>query len=118
DEHADPLPGDGRWWSYVVALIVSHSSIGGSMAADNLTTEWHLTPTGWVRGTTRFFSAVQGEEISAPTNRVLTVETLIYQRSGWSAEERSVSDIWKSKTVSAEQIEDLRQKYPLPFKLR
>ena len=50
------------------------------MAEDNLLTEYHLTPTGWVQATERFFRRVsQDGEVKRPKDAVETWERHIYE---------------------------------------
>jgi len=85
------------------------------MAVDDCRTEYHLTPNGWVIGTSYFFSNVDGKEIAPPEDRVLTVVGRIYQRSGWSPEERSLREQWRSPNISASDLARLTEKFPCPF---
>jgi len=85
------------------------------MAADDLKTERHLTPSGWVAGTSRFFGTVQGDEVERPSDAVATFIDQIYQRSEWSAEERRHWLEWKAPDVSAEVYEALLDKFPAPW---
>jgi hypothetical protein len=48
------------------------------MAVDDLETEYHLTPTGWVTGTSYFFGKTK-EEIAPPSDRLVTMVERIYQ---------------------------------------
>jgi len=84
------------------------------VAEDNLKVEFHLTPGGWVRGTTRFFNNVQGEEVARPPDAVETCELHVYQASPWSKEERSWRQVWKLEQSSDAEIEKLHEKYPQP----
>ena len=84
------------------------------MAVDDLTTEYHLTPDGWVTGTERFFRDVVGEEIERPCSAVETWEYRIYQRSQWSGEERSCRMIWHDAAVPQTEREELRSRFRRP----
>ena len=57
------------------------------MAADDHRVEYHLTPTGWVKGTSRTFGRINGEERPRPVDAVETWEEHIFQRSTWSRDE-------------------------------
>ena len=46
------------------------------MAADNLLTEYHLTPDGWVKGTERQFRTIVGKEVERPQNAMETSTTI------------------------------------------
>ena len=83
------------------------------MAVDNLETEWHLTPDGWVAGTSRFFGKPDKDgEIVPPGNRVETWLSRTYQRSEWSSEERTWRLIWFDPAVSEGERDALRGKHP------
>lgn len=56
------------------------------MSLDHLETEYHLTPNGWIQGTSLFYG--KGETVPPPPDRVLTLVELIEQASGWSREEK------------------------------
>jgi hypothetical protein len=86
------------------------------MAIDDLETEYHLTPSGWVEGTERYFGDIQ-RNVDPPADRVLTMVGRIYQSSGWSPEDRSIREEWRSPTISDADLNALRQKFPCPFRL-
>jgi len=41
---------------------------------DRVSTEYHLTPDGWVAGIDFYFDKPQGRIVDPPSNRVLTIE--------------------------------------------
>jgi hypothetical protein len=84
------------------------------VAEDDRKTEYHLTPRGWIRGTIRFFSHVQGAEVARPADAVATFQDRIYQRSGWSPEERSFEEIWRSDKTNDPELEALMRKFKRP----
>ena len=84
------------------------------MASDNLWTEYHLTPHGWVEGTERFFQNVT-KKVERPQDAVETWQQHIYQRSDWSPEETTVSMIWHDPSKSEEERKHLRDKFPRRF---
>lgn len=84
------------------------------MAVDDFKTEYHLTPNGWIEGTTRFFSHVQ-KHVDAPTDRLLTVEERVYQSSGYSPEEISSEEIWR-RPGSDKEIAELLARFPPPYR--
>jgi len=86
------------------------------MAADDCSTEYHLTPKGWVIGTSYFFSNVNGKEIAPPIDRVLTLVGRTFQRSAWSPDERSLSEQWRSPIASDIELAELQRKFPCPFR--
>ena len=61
---------------------------------DNYSTEHHLTPDGWVYGTSRYFGNVQGEEVERLQNAVETWEHRVTQASGWSREDHRTRRLW------------------------
>ena len=85
------------------------------MAEDNLLTEYHLTPTGWVQGTERFFRRVsQDGEVKRPKDAVETWERHIYQRSMWSRESYSVNRVWHDESVPEPDRKELRSRLGMP----
>jgi hypothetical protein len=85
------------------------------MAEDRTSTEYHLTPHGWVTGTYRYFDAVQGEEIQPPPDRVETIEVTSEQASGWSKTCSYSTSIWKSSHISETELDALYKKFPKKF---
>ena len=83
------------------------------MADDDLETEYHLTHSGWQQGTVFFFRHTK-QLISPPVDRVLTLVHRLYQRSGWSPEEISVREIWRSPEVTDDDLLNLRKRFPFP----
>jgi hypothetical protein len=81
---------------------------------DRQTTEYHLTPNGWVTGTYGTFGHVRGDERPRPIDALETWEFEVYQKSGWSREERNWDRTWKDPNVSDECIADLHVKFPFP----
>ena len=76
------------------------------MAYDNLETDHHLTPRGWVDGDSRFFGKTDvSREI--PKDRVLTLTHKTYQQSAYSREERSVRTTWRHPSIGASEIATL-----------
>jgi hypothetical protein len=79
------------------------------MAADDLKTEYHLTPDGWVTGTSKFFGNIDAAgEIPRAENAVETWEKHIYQRSQWSSEEVTSAMIWHDPSVPELERDALR----------
>ena len=61
-------------------------------------TEWHLTPDGWRRGSTR----VQGKGntwADEPEDRVLSYVYKEVERDGAAEPQRSAEETWRSKTA-------------------
>lgn len=83
------------------------------MAVDDLKTEYHLTPNGWVTGTSYFFGKTK-KEMPRPSDAILTMVDHTYQSSRWSAEENSWTERWRAAGVTDEQIAELQRKFPKP----
>ena len=83
------------------------------MAVDRVNTLYHLTPRGWIAGSTD--SMWGNSTIEPPTDRVETWEHDIYQSSGYSPEERSWDMVWSSPDVSTEDRNALHEKFPHPL---
>ena len=84
------------------------------MAEDNVFTEYHLTPPGWVKGTERYFRDVAGGEVERPQDAVETWERHIYQRSMWSQEQYRVRIVWHDESVGEPNRKELRSRFGMP----
>ena len=83
---------------------------------DDLKTEYHLTPDGWVTGTHRCFGKISdGNEVERPQNAVETWERHIVQRSRWSPEEKSARMLWYDASVPKAEREALNARFTRPF---
>ena len=72
------------------------------MEWDDYREDFHLSPKrGWKIG-------------APPADRVLTMERHIYQRSGFSQEETTWSEKWRSKKISDKDLAKLLKKFPRP----
>ncbi len=80
------------------------------MAVDRVNKLYHLTPLGWIAGSTD--SMWGNSTIEPPPDRVKTWEYEIYQSSGYSPGERSWDMVWSSPNVSAEDRNALHEKFP------
>jgi hypothetical protein len=86
---------------------------GIEMAVDREEQEYHLTPNGWVIGSTKsMFTGTTPRPI--PGDRVLTLIHKTLQSSRFEPETRTVVEIWRSPE-SDEKITQLRAQYPPPF---
>jgi hypothetical protein len=80
------------------------------MSYDDYEVEYHLTPTGWKRGTSYYYGKTQ-QEIEPPSDRVLTVVKEVTQSSGWSREEVSWGTKWKSNETPSDAVDALVAKF-------
>ena len=85
------------------------------MAYDRYSIEYHLTPRGWIEGTTTYFGTVD-REVALPADRVETWLKDVEQSSGWSPEDVSWSRTWRDPTKTDDEIKALRAKFPAPHK--
>ena len=85
------------------------------MADDDLRTEYHLTPDGWVNGTSWYFRRISGNEVERPQNAVETWVSHIYQRSMWSPEKKTKLMLWHDASVPEAEREALRARFTSPF---
>ena len=53
------------------------------MSFDDWTSEHHLTPNGWVKGTYKYYGKVQDEAVARPPGTIETWEEHCHQTSGW-----------------------------------
>ena len=70
------------------------------MSADRYEQEYHLTPAGWQKGTFFFYGKAQ-TVIPVPFDRMLTIVKEVEQASGWSPEEISWREDWRSANAAA-----------------
>ena len=85
------------------------------MAFDQWTEEQHLTPDGWVKGTSTHFGKVTSGEVTRPADAVETWKEDAYQKSGWGREEASHRCIWYDSSKSEAERDRLRALFPSPF---
>lgn len=65
------------------------------MAASDEWTEWHLTPVGWVAGSSKIdFQKVKAVE--TPPDRVMTCKYSEYMSSGFSELKKGTEVVWQS----------------------
>ncbi|MFY9074325.1 hypothetical protein OZZ08_05110 [Malaciobacter mytili] len=78
------------------------------MSASNEWTEWHLTPRGWEKGSSKIdFQGTTTKD--APVDRVITYCYSEYQSSGFGGVDKGSKIIWSSEDT--EQIDTLTSKY-------
>jgi hypothetical protein len=82
---------------------------------DHWTQQYHLTPSGWQKGTYRFFGKIRGDEIPRPVEAVETWEQGCKQASGWSREEYKQCFVWSSSEVSDDEKIALPERFKSPF---
>lgn len=82
------------------------------MAYDRYEVEYHLTPAGWVAGTTSDMG--REEKVDPPSDRVETWLYRMKQSSGWSPEDRDWRLIWTHPTMSSDARIALRRSFPPP----
>jgi hypothetical protein len=80
------------------------------MSYDDYEVEYHLTPSGWMVGTSYFYGKAQ-QEVQPPSDRALTVIRQVAQASGWSREEVSWSTKWESPDTPPDVLKSLIAKY-------
>lgn len=85
------------------------------MSADDWSDEYHLTPNGWVKGTSKYFRKVQGEDVPRPPSAVETWEEHCNQRSMWSGDDYSYELLWRDTNVPEAEGVALRERFPSPF---
>lgn len=83
------------------------------MSADDFAEEFHLTPSGWMRGTTRFYGKIT-KKVSPPKDRVQTWNRHAVQSSAFSSEEVDWKILWSDESVSEASVARLLKKYPRP----
>jgi len=76
------------------------------MSYDRYEREYHLTPTGWKLGNFSFYGKVD-EPVDAPADRVLTMVKEVEQSSGYSPEDVSWREEWRSADVSRTEVNHL-----------
>jgi hypothetical protein len=85
------------------------------MSYDSSYHEFHLTSSGWIRGTS-YFSDEMPKEIIPPEGRIETWARTMRQQSGWSKENVYWKCIWKSSNHSDEERKTVRDNFPKPFR--
>jgi hypothetical protein len=80
------------------------------MSYNDYEVEYHLTPSGWKRGTSYYYGHAQGT-VEPPPDRVHAVIRHEKQASGWSREEVS----WGAKWTSSGTSEDVLNSFIAEF---
>lgn len=83
------------------------------MSADDVTFEFHLTPMGWVDGTTRSYG--RGTASPRPADAVETWEEHQTQSSVFAPTYCSRRCVWADEAVPQAERDALRSRFPSPF---
>ena len=83
---------------------------------DRTSREYHLTPSGWVSGTYRYFDTIEGKEVARPSSAVETWVREMRQASMWSREENSERRIWHNESIPQVELDELRSHFPAPWR--
>jgi hypothetical protein len=83
------------------------------MSADDFAREFHLTPSGWISGTTRFYGHIQ-TKVAPPKDRIQTWNRHARQSSPFSQDEVEWSMLWSDEKTSSASLARLLKKYPRP----
>lgn len=85
------------------------------MVHDDVRTEYHLTPEGWVTGTHRYFGRISGNVVARPRNAVETWEYRLFQPTIYEAKQLSTAMLWHDESVSETERDALRDRFVSPF---
>jgi hypothetical protein len=88
---------------------------GELMSYNDWTREYHLTPRGWINGTSTHRDSVRGAEVARPDDAVETWEEHGDQHSGWSREMRASRLIWFDAQRSEDARDAMRGRLLSPF---
>jgi hypothetical protein len=80
---------------------------------DDYTVEYHLMSHDWIKGRTAYMGALKGVAVQ-PDGCLVTVVQHTYQASGYSKEQITCVESWRSAEAPALDLEKLLEKYPLP----
>ncbi len=80
------------------------------MSYDRYEREYHLTPSGWMLGTFYFYGHTE-KLIPPPSDRLLTIVKEVEQSSGYSPEDISWRQEWRSPDATDAQIAQLQKKF-------
>jgi len=78
------------------------------MSADHYEIEYHLTPGGWITGTSYYYGKAD-EVVDPPVDRVLTIKKEVTQSSGYSPEDVSWDELWRDPDI--QNVDALVVKY-------
>jgi hypothetical protein len=83
------------------------------MSKGHTETEYHLTPQGWLKGSSWVYGA-KTEDVPAPSVRVESWIEEIDDPSGGAAPKVSWRRIWESDSATQHAKVELRHRFPLP----
>jgi hypothetical protein len=83
------------------------------MSVDDWSQEHHLTPSGWVKGTYKYYG--KGTAIPRPADAVETWEEHCTQSSAFSREHYTHAKLWSDPNISETERRALVDKFPPPF---
>ena len=69
------------------------------MSASDEWAEYHLIPTGWVKGSEQWDGGKKA--VAPPTNRLLTQRRRAYMSSGFSEVQHTLDEIWRGTDAAA-----------------
>jgi len=80
------------------------------MAVDKYSTDWHLTPNGWIEGEYRYFNTVR-EVIPPPPDRVLTMREEVTESFALAGESKESYEVWRAKHITDAELAELQKKH-------
>jgi hypothetical protein len=84
------------------------------MAPDKPSQEFHLTPKGWISGTSRNFQDVQGTPVERPADAVETWLEEMVQSHFFCSDIFSWTLLWFDASLSDSERRKLRKQFPKP----
>ena len=87
---------------------------GTPMSVDQTTDYYHLTPNGWVKGTSKIYRNVHSE-VEPPEDRIETLERYMTQSHAFASEQVTWSRVWKDESYTEDQLLEIRNKFPYPW---
>jgi len=84
------------------------------VVSDKPSQEFHLTPMGWVSGTSREFGTVRGDPVERPPDTIETwLEELVIPYL-YCADVYSWTMIWQDASLSEPERKKVRNQFPKP----
>ncbi len=84
------------------------------MTPDKPSQEFHLTPKGWISGTSWNFKTIQGEPIDRPVNSIETWLEEMVQPNLFCSDIYSWTLIWFDRSMTDSERRKVRKKFPKP----